>query len=81
MSVLLTLLAAIIASGACAYHRSSLRTWAVTTIVVTLAVGLLTGAPLTTVVLLAIELLIAVPLLMIHFRRKNISAPLLKIFA
>jgi acyl-CoA dehydrogenase len=81
MSVLLTLLAALIATGACAYHRTSLRTWAVATVAITLVVGLLTQASVTMVILLIIELAIAVPLLMIDFRRKQISAPLLKLFA
>jgi acyl-CoA dehydrogenase len=39
MSVILTLLAALIATGACAYHRSSLRTWAIVTMVTTLWLG------------------------------------------
>ncbi|MBU6246837.1 MAG: acyl-CoA dehydrogenase [Xanthomonadaceae bacterium] len=81
MSVLLTLLAALIATGACAYHRSSLRTWAIVTGIATLAVGALAGAQVTTVILLVIEAVIAVPLLMPAFRRRQISAPLLKIFA
>jgi acyl-CoA dehydrogenase len=81
MSVILTLLAALIASGACAYHRTGLRTWAIATGVTTLVVGLLAGAPVTTVILLIIEAAIAVPLLMPAFRRRQISAPLLKIFA
>ncbi|OZB59491.1 MAG: acyl-CoA dehydrogenase [Lysobacterales bacterium 14-68-21] len=81
MSVLLTLLAALVATGACAYHRSSLRTWAIATGVATLAVGVLAGAPVTTVILLVIEAAIAVPLLMPAFRRRQISAPLLKLFA
>ncbi|HTV84749.1 MAG TPA: acyl-CoA dehydrogenase [Dyella sp.] len=81
MSVLLTVLAALIATGACAYHRSSLRTWAIATLAATLVVGLLAKAPVTTAVLLIIELLIAVPLLLVDFRRKQISAPLLKVFA
>ena len=81
MSVFLTLLAAIVATGACAYHRSSLRAWAIATVAATLVVGLLTGAWATMVVLLAIELLIAVPLLLPTFRRRRISAPLLKLFA
>lgn len=81
MSVLLTVLAALIATGACAYHRSSLRAWASATIVITLVVGLLVHAPITMAILLVIELAIAVPLLNLGFRRKQISAPLLKIFA
>jgi acyl-CoA dehydrogenase len=81
MSVLLTVLAALIATGACAYHRSSLRTWAIATTVTTLVVGLLVHAPATTVILLVIELAIALPLLNLGFRRKQISAPLLKVFA
>ncbi|HEV7122475.1 MAG TPA: acyl-CoA dehydrogenase, partial [Rhodanobacter sp.] len=81
MSVLLTVLAALIATGACAYHRSSLRTWAIVTIVTTLVVGLLARAPVTMVILLIIELAIAVPLLLVDFRRRQISAPLLKLFA
>ena len=81
MSVILTVLAALLATGACAYHRSSLRTWAIVTIVATLVVGLLVRAPVTMVILLLIELLIAVPLLLVDFRRRQISAPLLKLFA
>jgi len=81
MSAILTILAALIASGACAYHRTSLRTWAIATAVTTLVVGLITRAPVTTVVLLVILALVAVPLLMVDFRRAKISAPLLKMFA
>lgn len=81
MSVFLTLLAALIASGACAYHRSTLQTWAMVTIVTTLLVGLIARAPVTTVVLIVIEAAIAVPLLLVDFRRKQISLPLLKLFA
>lgn len=81
MSVLLTLLAALIASGACAYHRTGLRTWAIATGVTTLVVGLLAGAPVTMIILLIIEAAIAVPLLMTSFRRRQITAPLLKMFA
>ncbi len=81
MSALLTVLAALIASGVCAYHRTSLRVWAVATPIVTLVVGLLLQTPWTTVILLIIELAIAVPLLMVPFRRQQISAPLLKLFA
>ncbi|MCP1373459.1 acyl-CoA dehydrogenase [Dyella lutea] len=81
MSVLLTLLAALIATGACAYHRTSLRTWAIATALATVVVGVLAGAPVTTVILLIIVAVIAVPLLMPAFRRRQISAPLLKIFA
>jgi acyl-CoA dehydrogenase len=81
MPVILTLLAALIASGACAYHRSNLRTWAIVTMVSTLVVGLLAQAPWTMVILLIIEAAIAIPLLLVDFRRRQISAPLLKLFA
>ena len=81
MSVILTILAAIIASGACAYHRTSLRTWTIATAVTTLVVGLVARTPITTVVLLVILGLVAVPLLLVDFRRARISAPLLKMFA
>src|SRR3954463_6919786 len=81
MSAILVVLAAIIASGACAYHRTSLRTWAIATAVTTLVVGLLARAPVTTVVVLILLALVAVPLLMVDFRRKKISAPLLSLFA
>ena len=81
MSVLLTVLAALIATGACAYHRSSLRTWATATTITTAVVGLLVHAPITMAILLLIELAIALPLLNLAFRRKQISAPLLKVFA
>jgi Acyl-CoA dehydrogenases len=81
MSAILVVLAALIASGACAYHRTSLKTWAIATAATTLVVGFLAGAPVTTVVLLVLLALIAVPLLMVDFRRKKISAPLLSMFA
>ncbi|TAL72809.1 MAG: acyl-CoA dehydrogenase [Rhodanobacter sp.] len=81
MSVILTLLAALIASGACAYHRASLRTFAFAAPVATLVVGLVADAPLTMIVLLVIELGIALPLLVGGFRKRQISAPLLKLFA
>ena len=45
MSVILTVLAALIASGACAYHRSSLRTWAIVTIVTTVVACLAESPP------------------------------------
>src|SRR5690242_3336940 len=77
MSVILTLLTTLIASGACAYHRTGLRTWAIATGVATLVVGLLAGALVTTVVLLIIEAAIAVPLNIPDFRRRKITAPLL----
>ena len=81
MSVLLTLLAALLATGACAYHRSSLRTWASVTLASTLVVGLLAHALWTMVILLIIEAAIAAPLLLLDFRRRQISAPLLQLFA
>lgn len=81
MSAILVVLAALIASGACAYHRTSLKTWAIATAVTTLVVGILAGAPVTTIVLLILLAIVAVPLLMVDFRRKKISAPLLSMFA
>ncbi|MDF3982404.1 acyl-CoA dehydrogenase [Luteibacter sp. PPL201] len=81
MSAILVVLAALIASGACAYHRTSLKTWAIATAVTTLVVGVLAGAPVTTIVLLLLLAAVAVPLLMVDFRRKTISAPLLSMFA
>ncbi|TAL85034.1 MAG: acyl-CoA dehydrogenase [Rhodanobacter sp.] len=81
MSVLLTVLAALIASGACAYHRTSLRVWAIATVITTVLAGLLLQAPWTMLILLIVELAIAVPLLMVGFRRRQISAPLLTQFA
>ncbi len=81
MSILLTLLAALVATGACAYHRSSLRTWAIATLATTLVAGLLAHALWTMVILLIIEAAIAVPLLLVDFRRRQISAPLLQLFA
>ena len=81
MSVILTILAALIASGACAYHRTTLRTWAITTLIATFVVGLVVGAPITMLILLIIEAAIAVPLLTVSFRRRQFSAPLLKTFA
>jgi acyl-CoA dehydrogenase len=81
MSAILVVLAALIASGACAYHRTSPKTWAIATGVTILVVGVLAGAPVTTVVLLILLALVAAPLMMVDFRRKKISAPLLSLFA
>ncbi|MEO8746373.1 MAG: acyl-CoA dehydrogenase [Rhodanobacter sp.] len=81
MLVILTVLAALIASGACAYHRTSLRSWFIAVVVTTLQAGLLLRTPGTMVILLIIESAIAAPLLLIDFRRQQISAPLLKLFA
>ena len=81
MSAILVVLAALIASGACAYHRTSLKTWAVATAATIVVVGFLAGAPATTIVLLILLAVVAVPLLMVDFRRKKISAPLLSMFA
>ncbi|MEO7067932.1 MAG: acyl-CoA dehydrogenase family protein, partial [Rhodanobacter sp.] len=81
MSVILTVLAAILATGVCAYQRTRLSTWAIVVGLTTLIVGLVLHAPWTTIILLIIEALIAVPLLMVTFRRNTISAPLLKLFA
>ena len=63
MSVILTVLAALVASGACAYHRTSLRVWAIATAVTTILAGLLLHAAWTLVILLIIEAAVAVPLL------------------
>ena len=81
MPALLTVLAALVASGACAYHRSSLRTWTVALLVTTVIAGWVFGAHRSMWLLLLIELLITLPLLMVDFRRSRISAPLLKAFA
>ncbi|MDE2307004.1 MAG: acyl-CoA dehydrogenase [Xanthomonadaceae bacterium] len=81
MSVIFTLLAALFATGACAYHRSSLRAWAIVTLAATLLAGLAAHAPWTLAILLILEASIAAPLLLVDFRRRSISAPLLKLFA
>jgi acyl-CoA dehydrogenase len=81
MSALVPILAALIASGTCAYLRVRLRTWTVVTAVAVLVLGLLAQAPITTVIVLILFGLIAVPLNLDAFRRKKISAPLLKVFA
>jgi acyl-CoA dehydrogenase len=81
MSVILTVLAALVASGVCAYHRAGLRTWFIVVVVTTLIAGIVFGAPWTLVILLLIEAAVGVPLLLTDFRRREISAPLLKLFA
>src|SRR6185437_6751928 len=55
MSVILTVLAALVASGVCAYHRAGLRTWFIVVVVTTLIAGIVFGAPWTLVILLLIE--------------------------
>ena len=81
MFPILTILAAVIASGACAYHRTSLRAWAIAVIATTVMIGLLLQTPWTMIILVIIELAIAIPLLLVEFRRRQITAPLLKSFA
>ncbi|RAP58639.1 acyl-CoA dehydrogenase [Oleiagrimonas sp. MCCC 1A03011] len=81
MSAFIPLLAALIASGVCAYQRAGLRTWTAVTAVAIVVFGLIAYAPVATVVTLILFGLIAVPLNLDSFRRTRISAPLLKMFA
>ncbi len=81
MSALIPVLAALIASAACAYFRVGLRLWTAVTAVAVVVFGLAASAPVATVVVLVVLAVIAIPLNMDVLRRRRISAPLLQLFA
>jgi len=75
------LLAAVVASLACAYFRSNLRTWTIAGFVAIFAVGVLAGSHWLAIALTAIVFgLVTVPLNLDDFRRSRITAPLLGIY-
>jgi acyl-CoA dehydrogenase len=75
------LLAALLVSLVCAYRRASLRTWSVLTALTIAAAGFLAEAhwAATTATLLVFAF-VALPLNLVEFRRRKITAPLLKIY-
>ncbi len=81
MSALIPILVALIVSAACAYLRVGLRLWTVVTAVATVVIGLAAQAPVSTLVVMIVFGLIALPLNLDMFRRRVISAPLLRLFA
>jgi acyl-CoA dehydrogenase len=81
MTAILPLIAALIASGICAYLRVGLRAWTIATAAAIVLVGLLAHAPVALVVTLIVFALVAVPLNLDELRRTRISAPLLDMFA
>ena len=74
------LLALLLASLACAYFRTGLRTWTIAAFVAIVGVGLLTGSHWIAIAITAALLaLVTVPLNLDDFRRRTITAPLLAI--
>ena len=81
MLYLLPLLAALIVSITAAYLRVSLRSWTIATAVAIVIVGIVAKSPVLAIVLpLIVFALIAVPLNLPDFRRRKISAPMLKVY-
>ncbi|MBN8888365.1 MAG: acyl-CoA dehydrogenase [Rudaea sp.] len=75
------LLAAIVASMACAYFRSNLRTWTIASFAAIFVVGIVAGSHWFAIALTALVFgLASVPLNFDDFRRKKITAPLLGIY-
>jgi len=81
MSSYAPLLAGIVVSLLAAYLRAGLRAWTLATAIGIVAVGFLAGSSALAIALpLVVFALIAVPLNVPEFRRRKLSAPLLKIF-
>jgi len=75
------LIAAAIVSFGCAYFRTSLRIWTGSAAIALIGAGLLAGASWWAIgITAALFALITVPLNVDAFRRKRISAPLLKLY-
>jgi len=80
MSVLIPFLTLLLVGGACAYHRTRLVTWAVASAAALVLVALFGASLVATIIAGVLLALVAVPLMMGDFRRKQITAPLLKIY-
>ncbi len=78
---ILPFIAALIASGLCAYLRWGLRIWSLLTAAAIVVVGLLAAVPVALIVTLVIFAFVAVPLNLDGVRRRHITAPLLKMFS
>ena len=75
------LLAALIVSLAAAYFRIGLRTWTIAVAIAIVAAGALAGSSwLAVAIPLVVFALVALPLNMVGFRRRKLSAPLLRAF-
>ena len=75
------LLAALLVSLICSYRRAGLRTWSIATAVAIVAGGLIAESHwLATGLTLLVFALLALPLNLKDFRRKKLTAPLLKIY-
>ena len=81
MAAFIPFLAALLATGACAYHRTRLTTWAGVTALAIVAGGALALAPVATGLTLVLWALLAFPLLHRPTRQRYVSAPILKAFA
>ncbi|HEX6832065.1 MAG TPA: acyl-CoA dehydrogenase, partial [Rudaea sp.] len=75
------LLAVLLASLVCAYLRVSLRTWTIAGFVALFAAGWIAGSHALAIGLTAIVFgLVTIPLNLPDFRRRQITAPLLKAY-
>ena len=81
MIYLLPLLASLLVSITAAYLRVSLRSWTIATAVAIIVVGIIAKSPMLAIALpLIVFALIAVPLNLPDFRRRQLSAPMLKVY-
>ncbi len=75
------LIAVLAASLACAWFRTGLRLWTIAGFVALLALGWLTGSSWLAIAITAIAFaMITVPLNLPDFRRRKLTAPLLKVY-
>ena len=80
MSVLLPVIAVLIATGIAAYHRLSTAIWTALVAVALVAAWMLSGNQTTIIVLAVLVALIAIPLLISPLRKALLTAPLLKFY-
>ena len=80
MTILLPILAVLLATAFAAYHRLSLPAWVVLSAGLLVLCGVLGTNPVATIVVAVVVALIAIPLLIPNFRRRFITAPLLTFY-
>ncbi|MFC4727694.1 acyl-CoA dehydrogenase [Coralloluteibacterium thermophilus] len=80
MSILLPILALLLAGGIAAYHRLSLAMWTGLSVALLALAWLAGGHPVAVAVCAVLLAAVAVPLLLTDFRRSRITAPLLDFY-
>ncbi|MGG6463426.1 acyl-CoA dehydrogenase [Solilutibacter silvestris] len=80
MSIVLPLLAIVIATGIAAYHRWSLALWSALTAAFLLVAWFFGGNSTLTIVLVVLSAIVAIPLLVPGIRKSLVTTPLLKFY-